>query len=183
MVLKSLDTDRLLLREIQASDWKLLAESAAIRMIDDAFLHHDTRPLARIYVDQALAERTRIPRRRFELAIVLKETRRVIGACSLKLARSVLVEADLGYILQPAYWNQGYGTEAATRLLELAFRDLGVFRITAHCEPSNEASIRILRKLGLGLTGKTETRLEFARLRPVDLNQREPVAQAANRNF
>lgn len=183
MVLKSLETERLLLREIQPLDWKAFADTAAIRMIDDAFLPHENRPLARVYVDQALAERKRVPRRRFELAIVLKDTRKVIGACSLRLSRRVLLEADLGYILQPAYWNQGLATEAAARLVKLAFQDLEVFRLTAHCEPSNAASIRILRKLGLAQVGTSQTRLEFARVRPVDLSQREAVSQPAYRNF
>lgn len=184
---KSLETERLLLREIQPLDAKALADTAAIRMIEDPFLHHDSRPLASVYVDQAIAERKRVPRRRFELAIVLKEKRKVVGACSLKLVRNVLLEADLGYIVHPEYAGLGIATEAAARLIEFAFRDLKVFRITAHCERSNAASIRVLKKLGLSLVDESEDRLAFARVRPLaivePLAEHESVAQPADGNF
>jgi ribosomal-protein-alanine N-acetyltransferase len=177
----TLEADRVILREIQAQDARALENAASLRIIDNPFLAHDPRPLAKIYVDQALMERKRIPRRRYELAITLRTDRRVIGACSLKLSRGVLIEADLGYIICPEFWNHGFVTEAASRILAFAFGDLGVFRVNAYSEASNPASLRVLEKLGFARTGETLGKLHFSRIRTIAQNQAIP--ETAHRNL
>lgn len=58
-------------------------------------------------------------------------------------------EAHLGYLFDPAYGGQGYASEAAQTVLDHAFADLGVRRLTAGCFADNLASVRILEKLGM----------------------------------
>jgi RimJ/RimL family protein N-acetyltransferase len=58
-------------------------------------------------------------------------------------------EAGMGYLLDPAQAGRGYGTEIARALLDLAFGDLGVHRVTAGCFADNIASWRIMEKLGM----------------------------------
>lgn len=43
----------------------------------------------------------------------------------------------------------GYGAEIAEKLLEVAFEDLGVRRVTAGCFADNSASWKILEKIGM----------------------------------
>ena len=177
----TLEADRIILREIQAQDARALETAASLRIIDNPFLAHDPRPLAKIYVEQALMERKRIPRQRYELAITLKEDRRVIGACSLKLSRGVLIEADLGYIICPEFWNHGFATEAATRVISFAFGEIGAFRVNAYSETSNPSSLRVLEKLGFARTGMALGKLHFSRIRNIPQNQ--SIAKPAHRNF
>ncbi len=82
----------------------------------------------------------------------------VIGTASLEVEDamgqdggepSVLAEAHLGYILDPAYAGQGYATEIATELLRIAFEELGVHRAYAGCFADNLASVRVLEKIGM----------------------------------
>ncbi len=71
-----------------------------------------------------------------------------IGFCGLKLLRE-LGEVDIGYRLLPAYWGQGFATEAAHASLEYGFRVLGLPEIIALVLPGNAGSIRVLHKLGM----------------------------------
>ena len=60
-------------------------------------------------------------------------------------------EADIGYILDPAYAGNGYATEIAAALLRICFEDLGVHRVTAGCFADNLASRRVLEKVDMQL--------------------------------
>ncbi|MGN7387837.1 GNAT family N-acetyltransferase [Sporosarcina sp. SAFN-015] len=56
-------------------------------------------------------------------------------------------EAEIGYMLLPAYWNKGYGTLIAAELIELA-KQTNVSRLTAIIDPENIPSRKILLKYG-----------------------------------
>jgi RimJ/RimL family protein N-acetyltransferase len=58
-------------------------------------------------------------------------------------------EAGIGYLIDPAHAGHGYATEIATALLELAFNDLGLHRVTAGCFADNVASWRVMEKVGM----------------------------------
>ncbi|MDX1419566.1 MAG: GNAT family N-acetyltransferase [Rubricoccaceae bacterium] len=55
---------------------------------------------------------------------------------------------DLGYYLGSAHWGRGYATEAARALVGWAFERLGVHRIEAEVVPGNDASVRVLERVG-----------------------------------
>ena len=54
---------------------------------------------------------------------------------------------EIGYNLMHKYWNQGYGTEVAEWLMNMA-KACAVRRVTAMTHAQNTASVRILEKLG-----------------------------------
>lgn len=56
--------------------------------------------------------------------------------------------ANLGYDLQPMYWNQGYISEALKPVIAYGFRELDINRIEAEVMPGNHASEKVLQKLG-----------------------------------
>ncbi|MCK9792954.1 GNAT family N-acetyltransferase [Isoptericola sp. 4D.3] len=58
-------------------------------------------------------------------------------------------EASIGYLVDPAHAGRGYATAIAGALLELAFAELGLHRVTAGCFAANTASWRVMEKLGL----------------------------------
>jgi RimJ/RimL family protein N-acetyltransferase len=57
--------------------------------------------------------------------------------------------AEIGYVFDPAYAGQGYATEAAGELLRIGFEELGVRRVVAQCFADNEASWRLMERLGM----------------------------------
>src|SRR5690606_3964276 len=49
-------------------------------------------------------------------------------------------EGSLGYLVDPAYAGRGVATAVAGTLLDVAFTDLGLHRVTAGCFAANRAS-------------------------------------------
>lgn len=47
------------------------------------------------------------------------------------------------------YWNEGYATEAASRLIEHVFEDLSLNRVAARHFARNPASGRVMQKAGM----------------------------------
>jgi len=62
-------------------------------------------------------------------------------------------EAELGYWIGRPFWGFGYMTEAARRLIDHAFGNLGYQVLTAGARVSNPASRRVLEKCGFQWTG------------------------------
>lgn len=56
---------------------------------------------------------------------------------------------EIGYVFHPAHHGHGYATDAAHRLLHLAFDELGLHRVTARVDLRNTPSARVLRRLGM----------------------------------
>jgi RimJ/RimL family protein N-acetyltransferase len=63
--------------------------------------------------------------------------------------RTVDAQAEIGWALDPAYQGRGLALEGARRLLALCFEELGVHRVIAVCFAGNEASWRLMEKLGM----------------------------------
>lgn len=85
----------------------------------------------------------------YGFAIALPDANRLIGNCRLARIKGKPGEADIAYFLNSNYWGRGYATEAAHALLQYGFKELGLERIIALCEPENIASRRVMEKLGM----------------------------------
>ncbi len=84
----------------------------------------------------------------YHFAVVHKATGVLIGACSLSLGDGAY---KLNYWLGRIFWNQGYGTEAAKRVLGFAFHDLKAEKVVASLVDDNSGSGHVLQKLGFKL--------------------------------
>jgi RimJ/RimL family protein N-acetyltransferase len=58
-------------------------------------------------------------------------------------------QAELGWVLDPAYTGHGYATEAVRELLRYCFRNLGVRRVTANCFLDNDTSWSLMERVGM----------------------------------
>ena len=58
-------------------------------------------------------------------------------------------EVELGWVLDPAHTGHGYATEAVHELLRHSFEDLRVHRVTASCFATNDASWRLMERMGM----------------------------------
>jgi RimJ/RimL family protein N-acetyltransferase len=58
-------------------------------------------------------------------------------------------EVEIGWMLTPAAWGQGYATEAGSAVRDEAFDRLELETIVAVHHPANAASGRVIEKLGM----------------------------------
>jgi len=76
--------------------------------------------------------------------------------------------AEVGYLLEKAYWRRGLMTEAMTAVLDYGFVSMGLNRVEALVDPRNAASVGLLRKLGFVQEGLLRD-YEFERGAFIDL--------------
>lgn len=76
---------------------------------------------------------------------------RIIGTAELSLCEDS--QAILGWIIHRDFWGRGFCTEAAAMLLHIAFDELNLRRVIAHCDSENTASVRVMEKLGMRREG------------------------------
>jgi RimJ/RimL family protein N-acetyltransferase len=69
---------------------------------------------------------------------------------------------EIGYWIRSSRAGGGLATEVTAALTRVGFEVCGVDRIEIHCEPENERSIRIPRKLGYGEEALLRRRLYAA---------------------
>lgn len=147
--MKILETDRLILRQLTIDDaqfiLELVNEPSFIRFIGEKNVK--TLEDARNYLlNGPLASYKQFG---FGLyATELKESQMPIGICGI-LKRDTLVHPDIGFAFLPVYWNKGYAFEAAAAVIDHARATLGIDQILAITTPDNEASAKLLVKIGL----------------------------------
>ena len=71
-----------------------------------------------------------------------------IGISGL-VKRDGLPDADIGFAFLPEYWSKGYAVESAAAVMTYARERLALGRILAITSPDNEASAKLLGKIGL----------------------------------
>jgi RimJ/RimL family protein N-acetyltransferase len=60
---------------------------------------------------------------------------------------------EIGFHLKPEFWGKGYAIEAAEKVIDYAFNELGAKELFAGHNPNNIASKKLLEKLGFEYTG------------------------------
>ena len=84
-----------------------------------------------------------------------------MGNCGLRRKDDNDWEGDLGYELHPEHWGRGYATEAAFALVNFGFQELGLNRISSWCIADNDASARVLERLGFRQEGRLRRHQHF----------------------
>jgi ribosomal-protein-alanine N-acetyltransferase len=69
---------------------------------------------------------------------------KLLGFAKLEITKEKPEEAELGYMLLPEFWGNGFGSEIAETLLEVAISDPNLKRVYANTDPNNVASRKIL---------------------------------------
>lgn len=143
-----IETERLILRGLTVADAEfilaLLNEPSFLRYIGDKKVR--TAQDAEQYILNGPV--ASYERHDFGLCLVeLKETHTPIGICGL-LKRDELPDPDIGFAFLPDFWNKGFAFEAAAAIMKDARERLKLQRILAITNQDNEASIKLLQKLG-----------------------------------
>ena len=144
-----LETERLVLRKVSVDDAEfmlaLLNQPSFIRYIGDRGVRNLDDALGYI-LNRLIAS---YERNGYGLYLVeLRESSIPIGLSGL-VKRETLPDADIGFAFLPAYWFQGYAVESAVAVMNYARETLKLDRILAITSPDNEASAKLLGKIGL----------------------------------
>lgn len=150
----NLETQRLLLRPFTPMD----AEDLYAYLSRERVVQYE--PYGPFTREEAVREAARRAEDANFHAVVLKETGHVIG--NVWLAPGDFGTWELGYVFHDGFWGCGYATEAASALIRWAFEN-GAHRIIAMCNPENEASWRLLERLGMRREGCLRQNIWFRR--------------------
>lgn len=147
--MKVMETDRLLLRYQTQDDaafvLQLVNDPQWLQYIGDRGVR--TLEDARAYI--ANGAMRMYEQYGFGLFLVeRKEDSTPLGICGL-VKRDGLDDIDIGFAFLPAYRAQGYAYEAASAVMEYAVNKLGLARVVAITTQDNDASARLLQKIGL----------------------------------
>lgn len=169
-------TDRLLLRPLAEADTDALL---AYRSIPEVCRFVPFQPMDREVIAERLATQwARIALsdegQSLTLGIEVPGTGELAGDVVLFWHSRLHLGGEVGYILNPEFCGRGYATEAARAMLRLGFEELGLRRIIARIDERNEASARVLRRLGMRqearlvenelFKGEWSTEIDFAML-------------------
>ncbi len=152
-----LDTERLLLRDLRPEDRPAVhALRSDPAVAGPMGLAPEGEEESRAWLERAIHHNRLLPRQAFNLAIVLREVRVVVGWIGMSRADEG-DEADgvyeLSFALLRDHWGKGIMTEAVRVLLSFAFERLQAERVVADCLPHNAASARVLEKVGMDFKG------------------------------
>ncbi|WP_160130415.1 GNAT family N-acetyltransferase [Kordia antarctica] len=149
-----LETDRLIIRDLTEQDVDgmfvldsdpevhtylgnkpITQKAAALKYIRDVNLQYKQRGIGR-------------------WAVEMKETGEFIGWCGMRLYTDYTFNNhtnfhDIGYRIQRKFWGKGFATEASKACLEYAWNVLKLDKIYGITEKGNEASHKVLLKIGL----------------------------------
>lgn len=142
-----LETERLILRPFQYSDWEdiyqIVSKPEHLPFIFPHVLSEDEAQelLALRFMKEPLGQ----------WAIVEKASTKVIGAIGLEKIDERLRQAELGYFILKDVWGNGYATEAVKNISFLAFQALEMRELSIITHLENTASQRVALKSGFKL--------------------------------
>jgi ribosomal-protein-alanine N-acetyltransferase len=148
-----LETARLKLRAMRATDAEDMFEYAKEPEVTRYLLWraHETQGYTRDYL--RYVESRYAVGDFYDFAIVEREGGKMIGTCGFTRIDTVNNVGEIGYVLNPSYAGRGYATEAAREMMRYGFEELGLHRIEARYMKGNEASVRVMEKLGMSFEG------------------------------
>ena len=153
--METLESDRVVVRAIDPSDLEPLMEVNGDEEVTKYLPYRTWKTLddAREWYDRMISMQSR--GLAIQLVVAEKPSRRAIGTCLLFRFDDKREHAELGYVLGRAHWGQGYMREALATLMEGAARKLGIRTLDAVVDVRNEASWRLIERLGFRKVGET----------------------------
>ena len=149
-----LETERLLLRKIELDDVDDLFEIFSDPQITDSMTWEVNQTK-----EDTLNKFIKVVTKRHEegqsvdWAIVLKENGKVIGNCAFIDWSNRHSKAEIGYVMNKAYWGKGLATEALNELIRFGFDVIGLNRIEGGCDIDNFGSEKVMLKVGMQYEG------------------------------
>ncbi len=89
----------------------------------------------------------------YQIAVVRNDHPGIIGDCGFEIKKYDRQQAEIGFSFSPQFQKQGYATEAVRGLLDYLFSSFNLHRVIAICDAENQASVRLLERLGMRREG------------------------------
>lgn len=152
-----IETERLRLRRFTAEDWETLARFYS----DDTIMRHmlPGRGLPRREAQERAKSNIHNfndhwSRRHYGVwAVEDRQSGRLLGQCGLRWIPEA-EQTELLYLFSKTVWGRGLATEAGRAALDFAFTRTDLDRLIAVTAPQNNASQRVLSKLGFSPAGE-----------------------------
>lgn len=151
---KKLETTRLIFRKVKIEDTQILWDSLFNNYDKYKFYEHE-----RIKNYEDFKEKTINQIKRYEdgnyyrWAIIERKTGELIGNINLHHFSEENNNANIGYYIFDTYCNKGYASESVLKIVDFAFNELKIHRITGGTIADNIASNKVLLKTGFSLEG------------------------------
>jgi len=149
----SIETDRLILRKLKVSDFEDMYEYSKSDEVTKYLLwrSHPDEQYTRDYL-KYIQSRYRAGDF-FDWALEHKETGKMIGTCGFAKLDYDNNSAEIGYVINPAFWHKGYASEAVKKVIDFGFHTLNLHRIEARYIVGNEFSRKVMEKCGMIFEG------------------------------
>lgn len=149
-----LESERILLRNINITDlddflyYRSNPEVATYQGWEP-FNKEDAATYINIYKDNVPG----IPGDWCLFAIIHKDDNKLIGDCSIRLNKDEPRIAEVGCSLSPDYQGRGMAKETVSLVMDYAFNELNVHRFVGITDAKNEASLKLMERLGMRKEG------------------------------
>ena len=152
-VFPELETSDFLLREVKEQDYEDIYE---IYSDEDAVRYQQIKPMENMEQAQksVISFLNGYKNKKFiRWCIADKNNDKVVGLITLHTFDNWNSKAEIGYMLNKKYWNQGIMNEVAQKVIQYAFEVIELHRIEASIHPENIASNKLTVKLGFEKEG------------------------------
>ncbi len=89
----------------------------------------------------------------YDWAVVDRASGRMIGTCGFTSFNYPADAGEIGYVLNPDFGGRGLATEAVRAVMGFGFSELFLHRIEAHFIEGNNASLRLMERVGMTFEG------------------------------
>jgi ribosomal-protein-alanine N-acetyltransferase len=143
-----LETERLILRELNEDDTLAIFNCFSNK---DVLRYYGQNPFTSTeQVKQIINNFSKnyAEKRGIKWGIKIKGTTNIIGTIGFQEWSSEHKRADISYALFPEQWGKGYAREAVAKVISFGFNELELMRIGAVVFVENDASNKLLEKIG-----------------------------------
>lgn len=154
MIFQTIETERLTLREFKETDFQSIhnyASNSEVTMYLPFGPNSETD--TKLFLKKVIQCQFEDQRQNYEIAVVLKESNTLIGACRIYITSISNKEGSIGYCYDKQYWGNGYASEVAKAVINFGFEKLKLHRIFATCDPKNISSAMVMKKVGMKKEG------------------------------
>ncbi len=151
-----LKTKRLILRELKIEDledFSKVGNDKEISYFSNYIPYPLTGDKAKKVAEKIIEGARKKKRDHYELAILLKKGKKLIGMVNIYSLNYKDKKAKIGYWIGKHYRRKGYAFEASKSMIEFAFSNLNLNKITGNTLAENKASNNLLKKLGFKKMG------------------------------
>ncbi|MGE7917139.1 GNAT family N-acetyltransferase [Lysinibacillus xylanilyticus] len=149
----NLETERLILRELTQDDAESIFKCFSNEEVTCYYGQEPFREIQQAENLVKLFSKNFAEKRGIRWGIERKGTNDIIGTIGFNAWSPIYKREEIGYEIHPDYWRKGYTFEAVTEIVSYGFEQMGLTRIGAVVFIENEASSKLLTKIGFQKEG------------------------------